>query len=562
MRKYILTAIIAIAVSLPSLFGQEKRAIKREIKSLHSETPKYMELKSGAQPKQKHFKDWFYANQKVAPFNEVVEKSSFVDQFGTLHKKYEQYYKGIPLKGCVVSSHGTKNRIKSISGEFLPKFELDVDVSISSKQAVEFALSHVDARKYYWQNEEHAVRPVGELVFINVAKDGSHDFKLAYMIDVYAVEPLSRAWVYVDANTGNILLEDNRIHHADTKGTAHTKFRGTREITTDYTGSTYRLRETGRGNGVETYDLNNGTSYSSAVDFTDADNVWDVTTEFDDAAYDAHWGAEQTYDYFFEKHGRNSYDGSGATIKSYVHYSSNYLNAFWNGSVMTYGDGNSSAWPLTSIDIVAHEITHAVTERTAGLVYSYESGALNESFSDIFGVLVDFYSDSTMANFKMGDEIFKDGVSMIRNMADPNSQGDPHTYKGNYWNAGSSDHGGVHTNSGVQNYWFYLLSKGGTGTNDNGDSYSVNGIGFDKAGAISYRNLSVYLSSNSQYADARTYSIQSALDLYGACSDEVIAVTNAWYAVGVGAHIIMLLQQILWHKPILVLFQLVFNFRI
>lgn len=127
-----------------------------------------------------------------------------------------------------------------------------------------------------------------------------------------------------------------------------------------------------------------------------------------------------TYDYFLKNFGRNSFDGNGAKIRSYIHYRSNYVNAFWNGYVMTYGDGNGSSWyPLTSVDICGHEVTHAVTTNSAGLIYRYESGALNESFSDIFGNAIEFYADSTQFDWGMGEDITSSGRG-LRNMAKPN----------------------------------------------------------------------------------------------------------------------------------------------
>jgi PKD repeat protein len=201
---------------------------------------------------------------------------------------------------------------------------------------------------------------------------------------------------------------------------------------------------------------------------------------------------------------------------------------------MTYGDGDGVNYrPLTSLDVIGHEITHGVTEHSAGLIYSYESGALNESFSDIFGVAIDYFANPNEANFLIGDQISLKSNG-LRDMENPNSKGDPNTYKGAYWKTGSQDYGGVHSNSGVQNYWFYLLVNGGTGTNDNSFSYTLNGIGMEAAAAISYRNLTVYLTPNSTYLDARNYAIQAAKDIYGACSEEVDAVAKAWYAVGVG----------------------------
>ncbi|RMH63862.1 MAG: T9SS C-terminal target domain-containing protein [Calditrichaeota bacterium] len=287
----------------------------------------------------------------------------------------------------------------------------------------------------------------------------------------------------------------------------------------------YRLREAGRA-GVFTFDMKNGTSYSLATDFVDEDSVF--TTSNAEAGVSAHFGIEKTYDYYLTKHNRNSFDNKGSSLVSYVHYDDSYFNAFWNGEFMTYGDGTGNATPLTTVDICGHELTHGVTGTSANLIYQYESGALNESFSDVFGTAIEFYTLGSDANWLIGED-----VGTFRSMSNPAQFGDPDTYKGTGWVTGSSDNGGVHTNSGVQNKWFYLLSEGGSGTDDNGRAYTVNGIGIDKAAQIAYRNLTVYLQPSSQYADARLGSINAAIDLYGENSAEFHSVVDAWNAVGV-----------------------------
>ncbi|MBO6515658.1 MAG: M4 family metallopeptidase, partial [Bacteroidia bacterium] len=388
-----------------------------------------------------------------------------------------------------------------------------------------------------WKDDDNATYfPHGELVY--VPKDLNFDLELdlCYQFEINSDEPLLRKNVFVHAATGAIWAVEDLLHQTDVKGTANTKYRGVRTITTDSVSpGTYRLREVGRGKGIETYNMRKGTNYSTAVDFTDGDNYWNnYNSNFDEIAGDAHFGAEMTYDYFQERFNRNSFDNNGAKIRSYVHYANRYVNAFWNGSVMTYGDGNGTSYtPLTSIDICGHEVSHAVTTNSANLVYSYESGALNESFSDIFGNAIEYYTDSTQFSWRMGEDIMA-SANGIRNMSNPKTHRDPTTYKGQYWHTRSSDNGGVHTNSGVQNFWFYLLCEGRSGTNDNNDTYTVDSIGIRKAEQIAYRNLTVYLTRTSKYDDARYYGIQSAVDLYGFCSKEVEATTNAWYAVGVG----------------------------
>ena len=161
---------------------------------------------------------------------------------------------------------------------------------------------------------------------------------------------------------------------------------------------------------------------------------------------------------------------------------------------------------------------------------------MNEAFSDIWAACVEYYAAPTKSTWLIGEDIERrSGHTALRSMSNPNAEGQPDTYKGTSWYAGTADSGGVHTNSGVLNHWFYILSVGKSGTNDKGSVFNVTGITIDKAAKIAYRLESVYLTANSTYASARTSGIQSAIDLYGAGSAEVIATTNAFYAVGVGA---------------------------
>jgi len=210
---------------------------------------------------------------------------------------------------------------------------------------------------------------------------------------------------------------------------------------------------------------------------------------------------------------------------------------------MTYGDGSGTYFDiLTSIDVAGHEIGHAVCSSTSNLAYQKESGAMNEAFSDIWGACIEYFAAPNKQRWLIGEDIERRaGHLSLRSMSNPKTELQPDTYGGTYWKTVSctptstNDYCGVHTNSGVLNHWFYILTEGKTGTNDIGSSYSVTGIGIDKAAKIAFRTESVYLTANSTYANARTYGIQAATDLYGANSAEVIATTNAFYAVGVGA---------------------------
>ena len=454
----------------------------------------------------------------------------------------------------------------SISGDFERIAGLNTTPSLSNKAALARALASVGARTYMWQSSEAnaaSYRPTGELVVVRDARvsDVSGPLVLAWKFNIYAQQPISRAYVYVDAHTGDVVLTDNIIKHAAAVGTFATAYSGTRTINDGTTTGGYFLREgTTRGQGIETYNCRKSNVFTAATDFIDADNNWTAAeynnANFDNVAGDAHAGAQATYDYWKNVHGRNSYNNAGAKIKSYVHFDETpgdgvgTENAFWDGTEMCYGDGGTRFRPLTALDVCGHEIGHAVCETTAGLVYANESGAMNEGLSDVWGAAIEAYAVSNLgftsggarakSTWLIGEEIDKQQAA-LRSMSDPKSLGQPALYKGQYWAPNSAspvranDWGGVHTNSGVLNYWFYLIATGKTGSNELGNSFAVTGLGLDAAAKITYRMESVYMIPSSTFAQARTYSIQAATDLYGATSQQVQSVTNAWYAVGVGA---------------------------
>jgi Zn-dependent metalloprotease len=366
-----------------------------------------------------------------------------------------------------------------------------------------------------------------------VHKSGSDysekNIRLAYKFNIYAEQPLYRSYVFIDANTGEVIAETPIIHTNDVVGTANTKYSGSVTMTSDNFGTNqYRLQETGRGNGIATYNLGNSVSYLN-TDFTNNSSNWN-TTGADQAATDAHWGAEMTYDYFQQIHTRNSIDGNGLPLLSYVHYDINYPNAFWDGQVMTYGDGDvtHNFDIMTGLDVCGHEITHGLTQFTAGLSGG-EGDALNEGFSDIFGTTIEFYSRPTQHDWLMGAEITLDHHG-IRDMSNPANLGQPNCYLGTNWDPNDEPH----NNNGPAIYWYYLLCQGGSGTNDFGSTYNITGITMAEARLIAFRGLTNYMTPGSSYMDARTSTIQAATDIYGACSPEVITTTNAWYAVGVG----------------------------
>ena len=259
------------------------------------------------------------------------------------------------------------------------------------------------------------------------------------------------------------------------------------------------------------------------------------------------------YDFYKEKFDQNGYNNKGTNIFQFIDpYALNNTHKLANAyatydkngvGFMCYGLGNDTIDAVVALDIMAHEYTHLVIDFNGkgGLASLGESGALNESFADIMGCAVEHYVLSSDANWDIG-ESFMLTHSNLRSLKNPKKSLDglnpqPDTYKGTYWidiSNEENDKGGIHTNSGVQNKWFYLLCEGGSGTNDNGAKYTVAGIGIEKAQRIAFANMKNFLTKNATFLDARDGSLLAAKYLYGESSSEYKSVVNAWYAVGVG----------------------------
>jgi Zn-dependent metalloprotease len=280
----------------------------------------------------------------------------------------------------------------------------------------------------------------------------------------------------------------------------------------------------------------------------DSDNVWGDFTlgNRQSVAVDAQYGTAVTWDYYKNVHGRNGIANNGGGSYNRVHYGSNYSNAFWSDSCfcMTYGDGDGITFnPFDSLDVAGHEMSHGVTSRTSNLTYSGESGGLNEGTSDIFGTMVEFYAanPNDTPDYLIGERLYKNGTSSLRNMARPSTDGK----SADCWYSGVGSLN-VHYSSGVANHFYFLLAEGtnpsggpNSPTCNAGDTReatgngSLTGIGRAKAEKIWYRALTVYMTASTNYAGARTATLDAARDLFGAGSTEQNTVAAAWSAVNV-----------------------------
>ncbi|MGW7256263.1 M4 family metallopeptidase [Streptomyces sp. NPDC054834] len=481
---------------------------------------------------------------------DTAVRDVIVDKDGTQHVRYDRTYRQLPVLGGDFVVHLTPNGTYG-SADRATRGAISlssITPKVSAPKAADLAVNALRAANLGETLRQLKAKP--ELVV-----DALHGKpKLAWRTNAVGKDslgnPVART-VLTNALTGAQIDAWDSIETAT--GDGQSLYSGTVPLETTQSGSSYQLKDPTRGN-TYTGDAENKTdlclfgicfSRAPATLYTDADNHWGTGASSDrsSAAVDAQYGTNETWDYYKNVHGRSGIAGDGKGSYNRVHYGSSYNNAFWDDSCfcMTYGDGDGTTFgPLVALDVAGHEMTHGVTSKTAALTYSGESGGLNEATSDILGTLVEWYANNPTdkGDYLIGERIVRSGFgkAALRFMDKPSKDGS----SADYWSSsvGNLD---VHYSSGVANHFAYLLAEGSGAKTINGVSYdsptsngsTVTGIGRDKLGKIWYRALTVYMTSSTNYAGARTATLNAAKDLYGAGSAEYNAVAAAWSAVNV-----------------------------
>lgn len=529
---------------------------------------------------------WLQNNLELRPAMDALESRSMPVSYGNYEvKRLQQFFKGIPVEHGVINITAKSGLVQLMQLEFYPvKPDFRTTPVLSLQEAKSRAYQALPAQQYVEENDQVRLLS-GKLVILgDVYRDNIPT--LAYRFFVIADDPHDEALVYIDATDGRVLLTDHRICHANEPGTADTRYSGHQTIMAfkDVSlpaGQQFILAQIRNGYTIRTQNMNykkhTNANVLASIDFSDNDNNW-TKAEYGDsatlpvgqylhnAALEAHFNMSLVSDYWKEVHNRSSFDNQGSNIFNMIHTldkNNGWLNnAYWSGGykMMFYGDGNGTPAyaPLVSIDIIGHELGHAITEYTAGLVYRWESGALNEGFSDIWGACANNYLKfkypaipGDKRDWRIGEESYNcigvDSNRGLRDMGNPFKFGQPALYKGTNWKAASytdcptpigdgndpnyNDQCGVHTNSGVLNKWFYLITNGETGTNGFGYNYSVVGLGFRKTDSLAYLT-ELNLTPNAGYKTARNVSVNAAITLWGDFAEAQI-VRQAWLAVGV-----------------------------
>ncbi len=449
---------------------------------------------------------------------------------GSRQTRYQQVVAGADVLGGQVTVFREAGQVTAVIGAHY--------ASLDPTNAVR--LTRADAR-------DKATRTIGQQGARSVEfKLDPRDGRLFYEVTTRRV---AHRWVqWFDATTGRLHKQLDVV--AEGEGVGVKGDRKTVDTTRQPSNKWQLVSADGR---QLTYDAGNKTTHPGDM-MTDPDNIWDFSTPYSvspsqPAGVDAHYYANVVDDFYRATFRRNSIDNAGMPIISTVHYDVAYCNAFWNGSQMTYGDGDGpGCLPLSGgLDVVSHELTHGVTDFTSNLIYENESGALNESFSDMMGNTAEFWADArnldpaVEPDWLIGEDVIPAGVyggttAGFRNMGDPRDDGDPDHYSERY--TGTEDNGGVHTNSGIPNHAYFLAVNGGRNagcdavgsgghTHTQDCSVVVPTLGLAKTQQVFYKAFTS-LTEYANMCDARNATVALA-------GGGKKSITAAWDAVGVHA---------------------------
>jgi Zn-dependent metalloprotease len=486
---------------------------------------------------------------RAASGDDFVLKDTIRDADGTEHVRFDRTFRGLPVIGGDVVVHQKGGSFRSASLSLASNARPSLTPRINGDAA------EVEAgAKFGGSIDEVSVK--GLVVYAL-----NRTPVLAWEVRVRGVSPTqgeADMRYFVDASTGKVLDGWNTIQATAAVGTGKTLLVGNVSLNTSTGTGGYQLVDSTRGGG----NTRNGngkvidTVYNSAAIMTDADNAWgnNATSDVASEASDAHYGVQQTWDFYKNNFARTGIYNDGVGVKSVVHVTFRSQgpatggNAAWYGApykFMAYGLGTSSWLPVVAIDVAGHEMTHGVTEATAGLTYSNDAGGLNEASSDIMGTMVEWYTNNAAdtPDYMIGEKIYKsnpNGTTALRYMFLPGAADGNRSY--NCYPSGGLTGVDPHYSSGPGNHFFYLLAEGAVSPPKfsytpaqlvcNGNT-GLAGIGRDAAMRIYYRALTVYFTSGETYPQARAHTLQAAADLYGSGSAQYNGVAAAWSAVNV-----------------------------
>ncbi len=527
MKKYFLGYLFFYLFFLPLSFGQKSISNVWQIQQLRQ----FHNTDAQLRPENFYLKK--AVDFSLAKDSKMELSKTEFGFNGFEHLKYQQYHQGIPVFGATYVLHSKDGIVQNSNGYFRPNIETATTPNLSAEQALEIAIHEMAATSYIWEKEAPSKlssmhkKPIPQLILIDPAYPKvSEETVLAYKIDLYSWVPLDKQQYFINAHNGQVITQLPLLAAHAVPATGDTRYYGTQDLIVDSIGpSEFYLRDLSRGQGIHTFD-------AQEMLFENNSSHWNLNNPAqDEVALDAHYCTEKNYDLLLQKFQWNGLDNQGGSMNTLVHLNNGaeIVNAYWDGTMALFGDGNCNHSPLTTLEIVGHEFTHGIIQHTSQLIYASESGAINESLADVFGKLLEHTEAPAHFNWDIGRsfKLHADDTP-FRSMDDPKSLKNPAFYKGEFWVDGAN----VHTNSSIGNLWFYILSEGKTGVNENNETYDTEGIGIDKAADVVFLCNRSYLVPDSDYFAYYQTSILAAEELYGLGSTEVLAVKEAWKAVG------------------------------
>jgi bacillolysin len=495
---------------------------------------------------------WATHLQQMADAGEIRLTRSHDDPLvsGRRHQRLAQMYGGVPVFGGELVVQTADREIVSVFGTLYEGIALDTKPALSPRDAEQIASRQGGVPFGREGQPELLVFPL---------PDGR--YALTYEVRVERPE-FDLRFLFIDAKTGAVVEDRNALQTESAVGVGTGVLGDRKKVSANHSGTQFLADDRLRPPRIATFDFHGDFRHFGAVfpDLFDQDLARDADNTWDDRAnVDAHTYAGYTYDYYYKRFGRQGLDNANVPIRSVTHVVNRadislypdyiifsfYLDAFYifGEGTMIYGEGLPDGYRFRgrkydylagALDLVAHEFTHGVTNYTSNLTYQNESGALNESFSDMMGTAVEFFyqpagSGPLHADYLLFEDVITPGG--IRSLANPAAYGFPDHYS--LRRVGSEDNGFVHTNSSISNHAYYLAIEGGT---NRVSGIHVTGVGSsnrDHIEKVFYRAFTEMLPASASFSTARAATIQAARDLYGAGSATETAVTQAWTAVGV-----------------------------
>jgi Zn-dependent metalloprotease len=461
----------------------------------------------------------------------ILEKKGF-SKFSKNHLTYNQYHDQIPVYGHALRLHLKNGKVDHVTGTVAKNLPLSAQVDIPKDEVLQGLMPffQTDESGEFTEISDTEVTRFEKIYVDKNFPEKTNQFCLAFDVHLFSNSTGKHLQYFVDAQTGRIIFTQDLVCSFSPKGTAPSYHYGTVEIETEQVeANKYVLRDVTRGNGNTTF-LNTA---QGDILLSDDDNVWEkpVMAKLGHVAYDAHYCTMKFYDFLLHRFDYSGINGNGRSMIARVNINNgaDLVNAFWNNQNASFGNGNCHYHPLTTLSIVGHEFAHGITSEHSKLIYSGESGALNEAFSDIIGKAFELIENPDDFQWPIGHEIVATRFAKpFRSMEDPNIYNNPKMYKGKHWRDG----GGVHSNSGVLNHWFYLLVNGASGKNELDTAYHVNAMDVQDILDIVFLCQTDYLEPASTYPDMYAYSKLACETLFGKNSPQYTSIVEAWKAVG------------------------------